>query len=60
MVLVTSHKWDVVGAKKAGWRVVWVDRKNEGWSDGLGVGMSIKPDWVVESLDGMQKVFEAL
>lgn len=60
IVLVTSHKWDVVGAKRAGWRVVWVDRKNEGWSDGLGLGMSVKPDWRIESLDGMQKVIEAL
>lgn len=60
IVLVTIHKWDVVGAKRAGWRVVWVDRKSEGWADGLGVGMSIKPDWTVENLEGMQSVVEAL
>lgn len=56
IVLVTSHKWDVVGAKRAGWRVVFVDRKKEGWSDGLGLGMSINPDWKVESLDEMEGV----
>ena len=60
IILVTSHKWDVVGAKRAGWRVTWVDRKGEGWSDGLALGMSINPDWRVESLEEMQRVFAVL
>ncbi len=60
VILITSHMWDVVGAKKAGWRVAWVDRKGEGWSDGLGVGVCVKPDWSVASLEGMGEVFAQL
>jgi 2-haloacid dehalogenase len=59
-VLITSHSWDVVGAKRAGWRTVWVDRGGEGWCDGLGRGMGIHPDWTIKSLQDMGNVFSVM
>lgn len=59
-VLVTSHPWDVVGAKNAGWRVIWVDREGGGWIDGLGRGMGVAPDFVVATLDEMGDLWEKL
>jgi 2-haloacid dehalogenase len=29
--LVAAHAWDVVGARAAGYRAVWVDREEGGW-----------------------------
>ncbi|RPA83474.1 hypothetical protein BJ508DRAFT_342598 [Ascobolus immersus RN42] len=51
VVLVSAHPWDVVGAKNCGWRTVLVDRKGEGWTDGVGAELGLSPDEIVRSLE---------
>jgi FMN phosphatase YigB (HAD superfamily) len=50
-VLVGDHPInDVVGAKRAGWSAVWIDRDGDGsFGEGL-VETDVQPDAVVRSL----------
>jgi 2-haloacid dehalogenase len=45
--LISSNAWDVIGAKSAGLRAVWVRRKLDVVFD----PWHIEPDLVVESLE---------
>ncbi len=45
--LVSSNAWDVIGAKSAGLRVVWVRRRPDAVFD----PWDIEPDLVVENLE---------
>lgn len=45
VVLVSGNPFDIVGARAAGLRAVWVDRAGVGWADGLG-----QPDHSVRTL----------
>lgn len=53
--LVSSNEFDVVGARAAGVRAVWVDRKGTGWVDRLGDVVnekaSLTPTIVVKGVD---------
>lgn len=53
--LVSANPFDVVGARAAGLRAVWVDRKGTGWVDRLGEVLSDKasltPTIVVKGVD---------
>ena len=48
--LVSSNPFDVVGAVAAGLKSAWVDRGGQGWIDGLGGAMGIKPTVVVKGV----------
>jgi HAD superfamily hydrolase (TIGR01549 family) len=50
-VLIGDHRLnDVVGAKRSGWRAVWIDRRGEG-SYRCPKGCTEEPDAVITSLD---------
>ncbi|KAI9147778.1 (S)-2-haloacid dehalogenase [Paramyrothecium foliicola] len=49
--LVSSNAFDAVGAVAAGLRSAWVDRTGQGWVDGLGDAMGIKPTVIVKGVD---------
>ncbi|KAJ4397234.1 hypothetical protein N0V93_001458 [Gnomoniopsis smithogilvyi] len=53
--LVSANEFDVVGARAAGVRAAWVDRKGTGWVDRLGDALSEKasltPTIVVKGVD---------
>jgi len=62
--LVSGNAFDVVGARAAGLKAVWVDRGGEGWRDGLGglVDGGGGPTVVVRGVDevvGAIRKFEA-
>lgn len=55
-VLVGDHPLnDVVGAKRSGWRAVWIDRKGEA-PYAAPTGCAEEPDAVITSLDQLAKV----
>jgi len=60
-VLVGDHPInDVVGAKRAGWSAVWIDRDGDGsFVEGL-VGTKVKPDAVVRSLAELPEALEVM
>lgn len=49
--LVSSNPFDALGAVAAGGKSVWVDRAGQGWIDGLGGALGIKPTLVVKGVD---------
>jgi len=56
-VLVGDHPLnDVVGAKRAGWRAVWIDRDGGGAFEEAGE----RPDAVITSLDELPGALEVL
>ncbi|KAF3762578.1 haloacid dehalogenase [Cryphonectria parasitica EP155] len=66
--LVSANPFDVVGARAAGLRAVWVDRQGTGWVDRLGEVISeagdakvdLKPTIVVKGVDeAVDKIFKA-
>jgi putative hydrolase of the HAD superfamily len=60
-VLVGDHPVnDVVGAKRAGWSAVWIDRDGDGsFEHGL-AGVDIQPDVVVRTLSELPDALEAM
>jgi HAD superfamily hydrolase (TIGR01509 family) len=60
LVLIGDHPHnDVVGAKQAGWRAIWIDRDNRG-TFRPPTGYTDQPDAVVTSLDQLPGVLSAL
>lgn len=59
-VLVGDHPLnDVAGAKRAGWRAIWIDRQGDGrWDPAQGI--EVEPDAVVTSLDQLPPVLKTL
>ncbi|PTB61975.1 haloacid dehalogenase [Trichoderma citrinoviride] len=50
--LVSSNPFDVVGARAAGWRSVWVNRNAQvGWVDGLSGAVGLEPTMIVKGVD---------
>lgn len=49
--LVTSNPFDVAGAVAAGLNSAWVDRAGQGWVDGLGDAMGVRPTVIVKGVD---------
>ena len=56
--LVSSNPFDVVGARVAGMRAAWINRSggregddNDGWVDGLGGSLGLKPTVVARGVD---------
>jgi len=59
-VLVGDHPLnDVVGAKRSGWRAVWIDRRGEG-SYPAPPGTDERPDAIITSLEQLAGVLAAL
>lgn len=52
--LVSSNAFDVVGARAAGLKAVWVDRADRGWQDRLGY----KPTAVISRLEELQDLIK--
>ncbi|CAL8578020.1 hypothetical protein XPA_003822 [Xanthoria parietina] len=50
MWLVSGNPFDVVGAKAVGMKACWVDRGDQGWSDGLVEGEMGAPDFIGKTL----------
>ncbi|KAK0384452.1 hypothetical protein NLU13_8538 [Sarocladium strictum] len=50
--LVSSNPFDAMGAVAAGLNSAWVDRQGEGWRDGLGVALEIRPTVTARGVDG--------
>ncbi|KIJ56430.1 hypothetical protein M422DRAFT_199106 [Sphaerobolus stellatus SS14] len=46
--MVSGNPFDIVGARKAGWNAIWVDRAGKGWVDQLG-----EPSNIVTELGGI-------
>ena len=60
VVLVGDHPLnDVVGAKRSGWRAVWIDRRGDG-SYPPPPGTDERPDGIITSLDQLAGVLAAL
>jgi putative hydrolase of the HAD superfamily len=60
-VLVGDHPInDVVGAKRAGWSAVWLDRDGDGDGDGGGGFEEIQPDAVIGSLDQLPEALQVM
>lgn len=55
LVLVSGNPFDVVGAKSAGMKAVWVDRERAGWVDEL-MGEEGRPDWTVDDLKDVVQI----
>jgi HAD superfamily hydrolase (TIGR01509 family) len=55
-VLIGDHPLnDVVGAKRSGWKAIWIDRQGEGVYRGPGAGTE-RPDAIISSLDQLPAV----
>jgi len=52
--LVSGNPFDIVGARKAGFNTIWVDRAGKGWVDQLG-----KPNNVVKNLKEVIDIVKA-
>jgi FMN phosphatase YigB (HAD superfamily) len=65
-VLVGDHPlYDVVGAKRAGWYAVWLDRDGENAGEAGGAFWQLhdgdeRPDAVVSSLSDLQPALDGL
>jgi 2-haloacid dehalogenase len=50
--LVSGNPFDIVGARSAGMRAIWVDRVGAGWKDGA---TDLRPTAIVHSLEHILK-----
>lgn len=56
LCLVSGNPFDIVGARAAGMRAVWVDRAGKGWTDGLVEGEKGRPSAIIKSLEELLDV----
>lgn len=50
--LVSSNPFDAMGAVAAGLNSAWVDRGTDGWRDGLGAVLDVRPTVTARGVDG--------
>jgi 2-haloacid dehalogenase len=50
--LVSSNPFDAMGAVAAGLKSAWVDRDGQGWRDGLGAALEMRPTVTARGVDG--------